>query len=229
MSLDDMDESTADAILDWIDADNVPRELGAESDYYSGLDPPVRPRNAVPPSLDELLLVRGVTREKLFGLDLNANFDTDDWEADLASADPRRQLHATQQPRPAAMRSPWCRCLTVYSGERDESFEGRTRILLNQSDLGALHRELSTVLEPSWANFIVAYRQYGPYSGSEAGTDASSLVGGSLATAAAQHPVSAGTGRGARGDSHWRDRTRKRSLRAPSRTIQGRCATTCRS
>ena len=64
----------------------------------------------------------------------------------------------------------------MYSGERDESYEGRKRILLNQSDLGALHRELAAVLEPSWANFIVAYRQYGPYSGSEAGTDASSLV-----------------------------------------------------
>ena len=28
MSLADMDESTADAILDWVDADNVPRDYG---------------------------------------------------------------------------------------------------------------------------------------------------------------------------------------------------------
>ncbi len=161
-----------------------PRDHGAEADYYLGLDPPVRPRNAVPPSLDELLLVRGVTREKLFGLDLNANFRADDWEADLASSrDPRAsQRHA---------QLPWSRCLTVYSGERDESFEGQPRILLNQSDLGALHRELAAVLEPSWANFIVAYRQYGPYSGSEAGTDASSLSVDLSQAAAVQHPVAA--------------------------------------
>ena len=97
MNLTDMDESTADAILDWIDADNAPRDLGAEADYYLGLDPPVRPRNAVPPSLDELLLVRGVTREKLFGLDLNANFRIDSWEADLASTRGRLQRSGTRR------------------------------------------------------------------------------------------------------------------------------------
>jgi hypothetical protein len=167
MNLTDMDESTADAILDWIDADNVPRDLGAEADYYLGLDAPVRPRNAVPPSLDELLLVRGVTREKLFGRDRNANFRDDSWEADLAS---------TEITTSSGMQVPWSRCLTVHGGERDESYEGRPRILLNQSDLGALHRELAAVLEPSWASFIVAYRQYGPHSGSEAGADASSLA-----------------------------------------------------
>ena len=45
----------------------------------------------MPPSLDELLLVRGVTREKLFGLDRNANFDTDDWEAGLCEPRAARQ------------------------------------------------------------------------------------------------------------------------------------------
>ena len=144
----------------------------------------------------------------------------DAWEADLRVRRDRAPAGA------ATRRSPWCRCLTVHSGERDESFEGRQRILLNQSDLGALHRELSTVFEPSWANFIVAYRQYGPHTGSEAGTDASSLVRGSDAAAAAQHPVAAGTDRGARGDSHRARRTRRRSSRVPWRTIRVGCATT---
>jgi hypothetical protein len=118
-----------------------------------------------------------VTREKLFGLDRNASFDTDNWEAELDSTE---TAPGSSLPRGTAPSGdgqiPWCRCLTAYSGERDESFEGQPRIVLNQSDLGALHRELSTALEPSWANFIVAYRQYGPHSGSEAGTEAASLV-----------------------------------------------------
>ena len=45
----------------------------------------------------------------------------------------------------------------------------------NQSDLGMLHRELSLVLDPNWANFIVAYRQYGPTTETGEAADAASL------------------------------------------------------
>ncbi len=166
MNLAGMEESTADAILDWIDADNVQRDQGAEADYYRGLQPPQQPRNAVPPSLEELLLVRGVTREKLFGLDVDANFRADDWESDLASAESSASSNVSL---------PWSHYLTVHSGEREESFEGRARILLNKSDLGVLHRELGAVLDPTWASFIVAYRQYGPTTESGEAADASSL------------------------------------------------------
>src|SRR5213078_1447855 len=40
MALPDMTEDIADAILDYIDPDDDARELGAEIDYYSSLDPP---------------------------------------------------------------------------------------------------------------------------------------------------------------------------------------------
>jgi type II secretory pathway component PulK len=166
MNLPGMDESTADAILDWIDADNSPRGQGAESDYYAGLEPPVRPRNAVPPALEELLLVRGVTREKLFGVDLNQNFQVDRWEQDLARSQTRIGSEAE---------TPWAGFLTVYSGERDESYDGQPRILLNQPDLGALHRALGAAFEVGWANFVVAYRQFGPFRGGAQGEDAAQL------------------------------------------------------
>ncbi len=165
MNLPNMDESTADAILDWIDPDDEERDQGAESEYYSGLSPPRRPRNALPPTLDELLLVKGVTREKLFGIDLNANFQIDASEEELAR----------QQAESSGDATPWCRYLTVQSAERDETYEGQPRVQLNQTDLGALHRELAAALEASWANYIVAYRQYGPYRGSGEGNDASEL------------------------------------------------------
>ena len=47
MALPGMTEDVADAILDWLDADDEPRELGAEIDYYSGLSArPTRRRTA---------------------------------------------------------------------------------------------------------------------------------------------------------------------------------------
>ena len=42
---------------------------GAESDYYGSLSPPYAPRNGPPVTIEELLLVRGVTPQLLFGLD----------------------------------------------------------------------------------------------------------------------------------------------------------------
>jgi type II secretory pathway component PulK len=39
-SLPGMDDTIAQSIIDWMDADDEPREFGAEIDYYSSLDPP---------------------------------------------------------------------------------------------------------------------------------------------------------------------------------------------
>src|SRR5262249_21214623 len=61
MTLPGMDDSIADAILDWLDSDDTPRENGAEVDYYSSLSPPYAPKNGPIETLEELLKVRGVT------------------------------------------------------------------------------------------------------------------------------------------------------------------------
>lgn len=172
LNLPRMDESTANAILDWIDADNTPRDQGAEDDYYKELDPPLAPRNALPSTLEELLMVRGVTRDKLLGLDVDASFRVDAWEEDLASETPGASGESTR---------PWAYYLTLYSAERDETFEGQPRILVNQPDLGALQRELSQVLDAAAANFIVLYRQYGPTPAAATGTSAEGTSAESVA------------------------------------------------
>jgi type II secretory pathway component PulK len=69
MKLPGMTPSMADSILDWIDADKTPRTSGAELDYYERIGVPYRPRNAIPVTLEELLLIRGMTRPILFGTD----------------------------------------------------------------------------------------------------------------------------------------------------------------
>ena len=71
--LPDMDESIADAILDWIDSDDDTREFGAESGQYLGMRYPYLPRNAPFRFIQELELVVGVRPEFVRGEDWNLN------------------------------------------------------------------------------------------------------------------------------------------------------------
>jgi len=59
---DDEADALIDAVADWRDADDLVRANGAEESYYGALDPPYEPRNGDFQTVDELLLVRGVTR-----------------------------------------------------------------------------------------------------------------------------------------------------------------------
>ena len=61
------DPDIAAAIIDWRDPDDVVRPGGAEWEYYQALPWPYLPRNAPFQSLGELLLVKGMTPQLLFG------------------------------------------------------------------------------------------------------------------------------------------------------------------
>ncbi len=56
-----------DSLQDWKDGDDLHRLNGAEDDYYASLERPYRCRNGKLESIDELLLVRGVTEEIFYG------------------------------------------------------------------------------------------------------------------------------------------------------------------
>ena len=56
-----------DSIKDWIDADNATTDYGAETSYYSSLDPPYEAKNAQLDCIEELLMVKGVTKEIFTG------------------------------------------------------------------------------------------------------------------------------------------------------------------
>jgi general secretion pathway protein K len=60
-------EDLLDAITDWLDVDDEVTRFGAESSYYLSLDRPYTCRNGAMQSLEELLLVRGVTPELFYG------------------------------------------------------------------------------------------------------------------------------------------------------------------
>ena len=62
MGADAGDLSTvADAIQDWVDADDATRPAGAESDYYQGQSPPYYAKNAPIDDISELLLIKGIS------------------------------------------------------------------------------------------------------------------------------------------------------------------------
>ena len=61
------------AIIDWRDEDNTITPGGAEAEYYLAAQPPYLPRNGPLPTVRELLMVRGITPELLFGKDRQQN------------------------------------------------------------------------------------------------------------------------------------------------------------
>ncbi|PKN52899.1 MAG: hypothetical protein CVU55_06670 [Deltaproteobacteria bacterium HGW-Deltaproteobacteria-13] len=56
-----------DSIKDWIDADDNVTDSGAERSYYASLDPPYEAKNAPFDCIEELLMVKGITKEIFYG------------------------------------------------------------------------------------------------------------------------------------------------------------------
>ncbi|QDT23566.1 general secretion pathway protein GspK [Gimesia chilikensis] len=155
MYIPNMTEEIASAILDWIDEDDDPRAYGAESDYYGTLESPYYAKNAPLESLDELLLVRGVTPELLYGEDTNRNGILDPNEDDGDATLPLDNADGV-------LNAGWSAYLTVHSREINIRPDGSEKINVNQTMLTELYDQLETELGPDEARFIVAYRVSGP-------------------------------------------------------------------
>ncbi|MBX9624707.1 MAG: general secretion pathway protein GspK, partial [Gemmataceae bacterium] len=142
MKLPNMTADVADAIVDWVDADDDPRTDGAESGHYTGLARPYRAKNGPLNSLDELLFVRGVTPQLLFGTDRNRNGTADeDGGGDFGRG--------------------WADYLTVYGRELNLDTGGTLRVNANESeDLPALHGKLVTAVGQDLADLILAYKMF---------------------------------------------------------------------
>jgi type II secretory pathway component PulK len=187
LQLPNMTEDIANSILDWLDADENPRENGAESDYYSSLTPPYQAKNGPLDSLEELLLVKGVTPQLLFGNDRNRNGILDPDEDDGSGL----------------CDLGWSAYLTVSSRTLNLDSNGNPRIYVNSQDLNTLYTNLTTAVGADLANYIVAYRLYGgqamPTAGSGSGAAGSSAAGSG--TAGSSSSKSGGTSGGSSGSA----------------------------
>jgi hypothetical protein len=132
-----------DAIVDWLDPDEDQRANGAEASYYLALPGQYRAKNGPLNSLDELLLVRGVTPQLLYGNDHNRNGQADE-ETDTGAFD--RGL---------------ADYLTVYGRELNLDAIGALRDNVNESeDMPGLYQRLSARLGSDMATFIMAYKTF---------------------------------------------------------------------
>lgn len=165
LKLPAMTEDSAAAIVDWLDEDDEPRIGGAESDSYSSFAIPYRCKNGPLDSLEELLLVQGVTPELLFGSDFNRNGILDLGEP---SVDPLLDLG-------------WSAYLTIYSREQNLDSTFQPRINLNEKDLNMLSQQLNVAIDQQLASYILLYRIYGgqSQSGGSSGGGGSSSGNGS--------------------------------------------------
>jgi type II secretory pathway component PulK len=86
LALSGMTPDLAGSIVDWRDADSVVSDNGAENEYYLLAPEPYYCKNAPFESVEEIMLVRGASRELLHGVDLNRNGVLEDAEAGHTSA-----------------------------------------------------------------------------------------------------------------------------------------------
>ena len=155
LALPGMTTAIADSILDWVDEDDTPREQGAEVDYYSTQDPPYAPANGPLATIEQLLLVKGVTPELLWGIDQDRDHEASESEAasttftDVDNSD-------------GQLDGGWASLVTLYSAESNLQPDGAPKINVNGDDLEQLHDDVESVLGVDAANFVVAYRQGGP-------------------------------------------------------------------
>lgn len=141
----------ADAILDFIDSDETSRTNGCESEYYNGLQPSYSSKNSPLESLDELLLVRGVFPEYLYGEDFNRNGLLDPNENDGDATWPPDNADG-------ALQLGWSAYLSVHGRETNTRWDGSTRININNNNLAELYDQLEEEFDATVAQFVVAYR-----------------------------------------------------------------------
>jgi len=134
-----MTPQIAAAILDWRDEDNQVTPGGAEAEYYESLRPPSLPRNGPLQTVRELLMVRGVSREMLYGSD----------------KDPTRRIGTGTDAR-GQSDSGWADLLTVNSSVENVSGTGQERVNIQSADENTLTSVRGITSEIAKA--IVAHR-----------------------------------------------------------------------
>lgn len=165
MALPGMTIDVADAILDFLDEDDELREYGAEfDDYYGTLPTPYRPANGPLTSIEQLLLVRGVTPQLLFGFDQDRNGILDDHE--MQQMNTVAPIGAGESIEGVPPPLGWAAYLTLHSMEKNVTRNGEVRININSDDLETLYADLTSVLgDENLASFMIAFRHFGKAGG----------------------------------------------------------------
>jgi len=91
--LDEKDRNVIlDSVQDWKDSDNLHRLNGAEDDYYESLNPPYKAKNSDFETVEELLLVRGITESILYAPLSSVKYEESGFGLDMDGKKKRRPL-----------------------------------------------------------------------------------------------------------------------------------------
>jgi len=146
-------EEIADSIIDWRDADENPQAAGAENTHYQSLPKPYRCKNGPFTTVEELLLVKGMTPEILYGEDWNQNGLLDANENDGDKSPPADNSDGV-------LDFGFISFLTVHSYEPNVSNSGQPRVDLNSATPEQLQQALGNVLNPQELGQIPLRRPY---------------------------------------------------------------------
>lgn len=141
LKLPGMNEELAAAIIDWRDGDSELTTNGAEDEYYLLLEEPYTAKNGSIESIDELLLIKGFTRQIIYGEDTNRNGVLDANENDGDESDPPDNADGTLD----AGIFPYA---TVYTVQSNQDDNGNNKPNINNQNLG----EVSTVVQQNLEN-----------------------------------------------------------------------------
>jgi DNA uptake protein ComE-like DNA-binding protein len=168
LSLPGMDEETADAWLSELGVRRVGGTASMNSPQAFGNDTNAMQSNSPQSSALQSEQKSSLDRMRSlwFGGDLNQNYRLDPIEVQLMDRLSRSERGGAPSTRPAPNSEsrwrPLQRYLTWTQGERNERRDGSPRIYLNQPNLQQLHQQLTTIMPIDLANFVIAYRQFGP-------------------------------------------------------------------
>jgi type II secretory pathway component PulK len=154
LALPNMVEEIADSIIDWRDNDDTPSEGGAEGGYYENLPFGYMARNGPFRTIRELLLVKDVTPELLYGEDTNFNNQLDYNEQDGDESPPNDDGDSE-------LDKGWIAYLTCFSYDNNKDAEGNAKININEANADQLTSSLN--ISSSQAEGIVNNRPNNGY------------------------------------------------------------------
>lgn len=154
LCLPEMEEEIVGAIIDWRDEDDDESQGGAEGGYYLNLEYGYEIRNGPFRTVRELFMVKGVTRELMYGEDSNLNGVLDLNECD-------GELNKPLDNGDDVLDEGLLAYVTVYSYDSNKDAQGNDRVNISKADENKLTKELG--ISKSHAKWIVENRKKDGY------------------------------------------------------------------
>ncbi len=146
LALSGMTDELVDAIIDWRDENDEPEPLGAEDDHYQSLSPPYHCANRPFQTVEELLLVKGMIPELLYGYEEDRQPLSPAERARVEGA----RTNLSQDGEAVALID----LLTVYSISTQEASDGELRLDANEATADQIAERLAADLDAEVAQDI---------------------------------------------------------------------------